>query len=54
MGDEVDFLPVDKHKNFLLSSQAGPKYQNKQLTISLQYLMENMKDEVEFSPADKC
>ena len=27
---------------------------NKQFTISLQYLKENMKDEVDFLPADKC
>ena len=54
MGDEVDFLPADKHKSFLLCSQAGPKHQNKQFTILLQYLMEDMKDEVDFSPADKC
>ena len=35
MGDEVEFLPADKHKSFLqdgsitlgVSSQTGPKYQ---------------------------
>ena len=27
---------------------------NNQFTISLQYLKENMKDEVDFLPADKC
>ena len=55
MGDEVEFLPADKHKSFLqdnsitlvVISQTGPKYQNNQFTISLQYLKENMKDDVE-------
>ena len=55
-------MPADKHKSFLqdasiilgVISQTGPKYQNNQFTISLQYLKENMKDEVDFLPASKC
>ena len=39
MGDEVDFLPADKHKSFLqddsitlgLNSQTCPKYQEQQV-----------------------
>ena len=60
MGDEVDFLPVDKHKSILqvdsttlgVHSQACPKYTKQQFIISLQYLKENVKDE-DFLPADK-
>ena len=60
MGDEVEFLPADKHKIFLqdgsitlgVINQPGPKYQKQ--SVSLQYLKENMKDEVDFLPADKC
>ena len=62
MGDEVEFLPADKHKSFLqdgsmtlgVISQTGPSTKNNQFTISLQYLKENMKDEVDFLHADKC
>ena len=58
VGDEVEFLPEDKHKSFLqdgritlaVISQPGSKYQK----LSLQYLKENIKDEVGFLPADKC
>ena len=58
----MKFLPADKHKSFLqdasiilgVISQTGPKYQNNQFTISLQYLKENMKDEADFLPASKC
>ena len=54
MGDEVEFLPADKHKSFLqdgsitlgVISQTGPKHQNNQFAISLQYLKPNMKDDV--------
>ena len=61
MGDEVEFLPEDKHKIFLqdasinlgVISQTSPKYQNNQFTISSQYLKKNMKDEVDFLSADK-
>ena len=60
MGDEVDFLPVDKHKSILqvdsitlgVHSQVCPKYTKQQFTISLQYLKENVKDE-DFLPPDK-
>ena len=60
MGDEVEFLPADKHKSFLqddsitlgVHSQTGLKYQKQ--PVSLKYLKENMKDEVDFLPADEC
>ena len=60
MGDEVDFLLVDKHESFLqfdsmtlgVGSHAQTTQNNKFL-ISLQYLMENVTDEVDFLPADK-
>ena len=56
MGDKVEFSPADKHKSFLQDgsitlgafSQTGPKYQKQSQTISLQYLKENLKDEVDF------
>ena len=56
MGDEVEFSPADKNKSFLQDgsitlgafSQTDPKYQKQSQTISLQYLKENMKDEVDF------
>ena len=58
MGDEeVDFLLADKHKSFLqdgsiifsVISQTGTQsMKNNHLTISLQYLKENMNDEVDF------
>ena len=56
MGNEVEFLPADKHKSFLqdgsiifgVISHTGPKYQKQSQTISLQYLKENLKDEVDF------
>ena len=62
MGDEVEFLPADKDKSFLQDgsiilggiSQTGPNTRNNQFTISLLYLKENMKDEVDFLAADKC
>ena len=49
MGNEVEFLPADKHKRFLqddsitlgVPTQTVPKYQK-------QYLKENMKGEVGF------
>ena len=41
--DEVDSLPADKTESFLLLKFA----------ISLQYLKENVKDEVDFLSADK-
>ena len=61
MGDEVDFLPSVKHESFLqvdsitlgVHSQECPKSQNNKFTMSLQYLMEKVKDEVDFLPTDK-
>ena len=60
-GSEFDVLPVDKDENFLqvdnitvgVRSQVSPKYRNNKFTISLQYLNENVKDEVDFLSADK-
>ena len=54
MGEEVDFLPADKHKCFLqddssplgVHNQLWTKYSKQQVVISLQYLKENVKDEV--------
>ena len=54
--------PGGKHKSFLqdgsitlvVISQIAPKYQKNNFTISLHYLKENMNDEVDFLPADKC
>ena len=62
MGDEVEFLPADKHKSFLqdgsiflgVISQTGQSTKNNQFTISLQYPKENMKDEADFLPPEKC
>ena len=42
MGDEVEFLPADKHKRFLqdgnitlaVINQTGPKYQKQSVAIS--------------------
>ena len=57
MGDEVDFLPADKHQidsNPLgVCSKTCPKYPRQQVYISLQYLKKNVKDEVDFLLADK-
>ena len=59
-GDEVYFLPVDKHKILLVDSitlgvrsQTCTSTQNNKLAISLRYLKENVKDEVYFLPVDK-
>ena len=62
MGDEVEFLPADRLKSFLqdrsitlgVINQQIQSTKYNQFTISLQYLKENMKDEVDFLPADKC
>ena len=62
MGDEVEFLPADRLKSFLQDRSITLGVINQQIqstkynkfTISLQYLKENMKDEVDFLPADKC
>ena len=61
MGNEVDFLPADKHKSFLqvdnitldVQSQSSQSIQNNKFAISLQYLKENLRDEFDFLPADK-
>ena len=61
MGDEVDFLPADKHESFLqddnmtlgVYSQECTSTQNNRFSSSLQYLQENIKDEVDFLLADK-
>ena len=60
MKDEVDFLPADKHKSFPHDSitldvrgQACPKYPKQQVYNSLQYVKENVKDEVDFLLAGK-
>ena len=52
------FLPADKRKSFLevdritlrVPSQTCPKYPNIMFVISLQYLKENIKDEVNLLP----
>ena len=58
MGDEVDFCLQINTKVFYkmivslwvcITRQTQSTKNN-----SLQYLMENMKDEVDFLPADKC
>ena len=38
---------------FGVRSQGCPKYPKQQVCISLQYLNENVKDEVDFLPTDK-
>ena len=56
MGDEVDYLSADKHKSFVqadsvtlgVRSQTRTKCQNDKFAISLEYLKENVKDEVDF------
>ena len=60
MGDEVNFLPTDKHESFLqvditlgLPRQVFLNTQNDKFTICLQYLKENVKEEVDFLPVDK-
>ena len=61
MWDLVDFWPADEHRSFLqvdlsfwvcIARHAGSTQKNK-LTISLQYLKENVKDEVDVLVADK-
>ena len=56
MGNIVAFLPTAKYESFLqiysitlgMHSLPFPKYQNKKLVISLQYLKENVKDKIDF------
>ena len=56
MGNEVDFLPADKHKIFYelivsfwmcITGHAQSTQSNKFAT-SLQYLKENVKDKIDF------
>ena len=60
MGDEVHFLPADKHKSFLQDDGITYGVMLKvPKTTGLQYLCnkyvkENVKDEGDFLPADKC
>ena len=62
MGDEVDFCLQINTKVFykmtvslwVCVARQAQSTKNNQFTISLQYLKENMKDEVDFLPADKC
>ena len=57
MGDEVDFLPADKDKNFQqddnITGCAQPGMLEVPKPTSLKYHKENVKDEVDFLPADK-
>ena len=61
MGNEVDFLPVKKHKMFsnlivlfsVCIARHAQSAQNNKFPISLQYLKENVNDEVDFLPVDK-
>ena len=54
------FLPADKHKHFIpvdsttlgVLARHAQSIQNK-FTISLQYLKDSVKNEVDFLPADK-
>ena len=63
MGEEVNFLPADKHEsfrwidsiNFGVHSRACPKYKKQihNIFVIEKQLKENAKDEVHFLPADK-
>ena len=57
MEDETDILPADKHESFLQDdriiflcfvSRHGQSTQNNKFAISLKYLLENVKNEVNF------
>ena len=62
MQDEVDFCLQINTKVFykmivslwVSVARQAQITKNNQFTISLQYLKENKKDEVDFLPADKC
>ena len=62
IGEEVEFFPADKHESFLedgnitlgVISQTGPKYQKQSVYNIFAISQGNMKDEVDFLPADKC
>ena len=61
MGDEVDFLPANKHETFLqidsitlgVHSQASQGTQYNKPSISLRYHKEKVKGDIDFLPADK-
>ena len=60
IGDEVDFLPANKHEVFLQVNtlwvwvaRHAQSTQNNKFTISLQHVKENMKNEADFLPADE-
>ena len=56
MGDEVDFLAVDKHKSlsiWVCVARHDQKTKNNKFIISSQYPKENGKDKVDFLPAFK-
>ena len=61
MGDEVDFLSVDKGRRFfklivsrwVCVARHTQSTQNSKFAISIQYLKQNMNDEVDFLPEDK-
>ena len=60
LGDQIDFLHVDKHQNFIQVDTIGfgnvvrhaQSTQNNKFAI-LQYLKKERRDEVDFSHADK-
>ena len=60
MENEFDFLPADTHKVFyklivslwVWVARHVQSTQSNKFTRSLQYLKENLKDEVDFLPAD--
>ena len=61
MEGEIDFLPADNIKVFykmivslwLCIARHAQSTQNKRFTISLQYVKENVKNEVDILSADK-
>ena len=62
MGDEVEFLPADKHKSFLqdgsitlgVISQTGPKYQKQSVYNIFAISQWKHESEVDFLAAGKC
>ena len=60
MGDEVDFLPADKHESFLqvdislwICIARHVEQKDNKFTIFLQYFKKKVKNKVDFLPADK-
>ena len=61
MGDEIYFLLADKYESILqtdsitlgVRSQISQSTKNNKFSMSLEYLSENVKDEVDFLPAYK-